>query len=94
MSLNGGPVPLTFDGGHWGSGITSTLPGTGTPQEVAMDPDLTTGTRKFFTDLDFGGLDDLGWDVTPVPEPQAYALVAGLGLLVFALCRRRAPTLS
>jgi len=89
MSLNGGPVPLTADGGHWGSGVTSTLPGTATPQEVALDPDLTTGTRKFFTDLDFGGLDDLGWDVIPVPEPQAYAVVAGLSLISFALGRRR-----
>jgi hypothetical protein len=90
MSLNGGPVPLTGDGGHWVTGLSSTLPGTSTTQEPAMDPDLTTGTRKFFTNLDFGGLDDLGWDVVPVPEPQACALVAGLGLLVFALCRRRA----
>jgi hypothetical protein len=55
-----------------------------------MDPDLTIGTRKFFTDLDIGVLDDIGWDVVPVPEPQAYALVAGLGLLAFALYRRRA----
>jgi hypothetical protein len=94
MSLNGGPVPLTVDGGHWANGLTSTLPGTATGQEPAMDPDLTVGTRKFFTDLDFGGLDDLGWDVTPVPEPQTYALVAGLGLLVFALCRRRAAALN
>jgi len=59
-----------------------------------MDPDLTVGTRKFFTDLDFGGMDDLGWDVTPVPEPQTYALVAGLGLLVFSLCRRRITALN
>jgi hypothetical protein len=91
MSLNGGnPVPLTGDGGHWVSGTDSTLPGTSIPQEVAMDPELTVGTRKFFTDLDFGGLDDLGWDVVPVPEPGQCALVAGLGLFGFAIWRRLA----
>lgn len=86
---NGNPVPVTNDNGHWASDTPSTLPGTATSQETAMDPELTEGTRKYFTDLDFGGLDDLGWDVVPVPEPAQYALIAGLGLLGFAAYRRR-----
>lgn len=28
-----------------------------------MDPSLTFGTRKLFTDLDFAGLTDVGWQV-------------------------------
>jgi len=89
MAAFGGAVPLTSDHAHWLSGTMSTLPGTSTFQEAAMDPSLTTGTRKDFTVLDFAGLDDIGWDVTPVPEPGQLALVAGLGLLGFALFRRR-----
>lgn len=87
-------VSIDLDPGasHWIAGTMSTLPGTATSQETAMDPDLTGGTRKFFTDLDWAGLDDIGWDVTPVPEPQHYALVAGLGLLAFGTYRRRRGT--
>lgn len=89
-AVNGGnPVPLDSGGGHWANGLTSTLPGTSTLQEAAMDPSLTVGTRKYFTDLDFAGLQDSGWQVTPVPEPGQYALVFGLSLLGFAAYRRR-----
>ena len=89
MALYGGPVPVTADHGHWADGMMSTIPGTSTLQEPAMDPTITVGTRKYFTDLDFAGLSGIGWEVTPVPEPEHYALVAGLGLLGFAVCRRR-----
>ena len=54
-----------------------------------MDPDITTGSRKFFTDLDYTGLTDIGWQVTAVPEPIEYAMVTGLGLLLFGLYRRQ-----
>ena len=89
MALYGGPVPVTADHGHWADGMMSTIPGTSTLQEPAMDPTITVGTRKYFTDLDFAGLSGIGWEVTPVPEPEQFALVAGLGLLGFAVCRRR-----
>ena len=54
-----------------------------------MDPELTTGSRKRFTDLDYAALRDIGWEVAPVPLPAAVWLFAGglLGLLRFA--RRR-----
>ncbi|HHH39498.1 MAG TPA: VPLPA-CTERM sorting domain-containing protein [Sedimenticola sp.] len=87
-ALFGGNVPLAGDA-HWANGLTSTVNGAGS-QEVAMDPDLTTGTRKVFTDLDLAALQDIGWEVTPVPVPAA-AWLFGTGLLGLAgFARRRA----
>jgi len=54
-----------------------------------MDPSLTGTSRKVFTDLDFAGLKDLGWEVSPVPEPAEMALASGLALLAFGVLRRR-----
>jgi hypothetical protein len=59
----GGPVPAS--GGHWANGIDSTVGGV--VQEAAMDPSLTDGDRKLFTELDFAGLDDIGWEVAVAP---------------------------
>ncbi|MGD9632285.1 MAG: hypothetical protein AB7G28_21815 [Pirellulales bacterium] len=72
----GGPVPLAFnnvggtpiaDKAHWREGTMSTIVGSATTQEAAMDPTLTTGTRKRFTRLDAAALSDIGWTVVP-PE--------------------------
>lgn len=52
---NGGPVPLATDRAHLREGLMNQK------MEVAMDPSLTTGTRKFFSNLDFGALQDIGW---------------------------------
>ncbi|MEZ6124661.1 MAG: GEVED domain-containing protein [Planctomycetaceae bacterium] len=74
----GGPVSMHFDGngnaddGHWASGTSSLVPGTTTSQETSMDPQVTTGTRKLFTTLDWAALDDLGWDVSAVASPMDY----------------------
>lgn len=57
----GGPVPLDGDDSHWEDGTTDG------GQETAMDPVITIGSRKVFTELDFAGLDDLGWEVTDPP---------------------------
>jgi hypothetical protein len=52
-----------------------------------MDPSIFDGTRKYFTELDYAGLDDIGWTVTAIPEPgTATIFVAGMG---FAVARRR-----
>ncbi len=74
----GAPVPMNTDSfgnpdhGHWASNTTSTLPGTTTVQEAALDPQLTTGSRKVLTNLDWAGLDDLGWDVAAASAPLDY----------------------
>lgn len=91
-AANGGTNPSvsTLDGGaHWQDGTQSTLPGTTTIQEAAMDPTITQGTRKEFTALDFAALDDLGWDVSPVPEPAAVLTFAAAGLGGVWVVRRR-----
>ncbi|MEZ6060684.1 MAG: GEVED domain-containing protein [Planctomycetaceae bacterium] len=63
----GGPVPLNPDGDHFAYDTTSVLPGTSISQEASLDPDITTGTRKEYTELDWAVLDDIGWDlVEPV----------------------------
>ena len=71
------------DRGHWEDGTLSLA--NGVPQEVSMDTDLTTGDRKLFTDLDFAGLQDVGW--VPVPE-AATALLFAVGALGLAYFRR------
>ena len=79
----GGNPPLQPGGGHWAEGTLSNV--NGVSQEAALDPTLIQGTRKLFTQLDYAGLTDIGWQV-PVPEPTSLAVV-GLGGL--ALLRRR-----
>lgn len=83
VASNGGNVPLTNADDHWADGTTSTVAGTATPQEAAMDPTITVGTRKHLTDLDWAALEDIGWQVTPVPEPSTVMLLllGGAGLL-------------
>jgi hypothetical protein len=89
MSLHSGlPVPLDAGLAHWADGTTSnvTWPVVIGSQEAAMDPSLLEGTRKYFTSLDYGGLDDVGWTVIPEPA-TATLLLAGLTVMI----RRRRP---
>ncbi|MBI2481807.1 MAG: hypothetical protein HYV60_25125, partial [Planctomycetia bacterium] len=53
-------VPLSSSGNHWADGTTSD------GREAALDPSLTSGTRKLLTPLDFAGLDDVGWELVPI----------------------------
>lgn len=84
-----GTVSLSADLGHWAAGTLSTVGGK--VQETVMDPDITPGTRKYFTELDYAGLAAIGWSVvSPVPESSASLnLVAG-GLLLTLMRRRSA----
>ena len=73
---------------HVASGVGSkTLDGT--TQEAVMGPSLTTGTRKFLTELDLAMLEDIGYEVAAVPEPATSVLFAGVGALGLGLMRRR-----
>jgi hypothetical protein len=75
-ALLGHNAPLTSDGGHWESGLQYL------GQEVAMDPSIASGQRKHFTELDYAAMKDIGWNVSPIPEAETWAMMlAGLGLL-------------
>jgi hypothetical protein len=76
--------PLSADGGHWMQGLTYL------GQEVAMDPSILAGQRKHFTELDYAAMKDVGWQVSPIPEAEAWAMMlAGLGLLGWRLRSQR-----
>ncbi len=87
VAEHGGNVPLESDDGHFQDGTMSHATRTGSSQEAAMDPSITVGTRKELTDLDWAALKDIGWDVTPVPEPSSFIL-AGAGLVGLLFIRR------
>lgn len=75
---------------HWAAGTRSTIDGVGS-FAANMVPALMQGTRASFTDLDYAAMNDIGWQVTAVPEAQTWAmLVAGLGVLGLAGRRRKA----
>ena len=58
-----------------------------------MDPNIASGTRKYFTDLDFAAMQDIGWQVTPVPEARSWVMMlAGLGMIA-SLARLRSRTI-
>ena len=70
---------------HWASGTMSTVFETIIVQEAAMDPELSLGTRKLFTDLDAAALVDIGWEIRAVPEPSAFAItLVSVGVLEFS----------
>lgn len=81
----GGNVPLAMDVAHWENGITGLV--NGVSQEAAMDPSLTVGTRKEFTDLDLAALTDTGWQVVPIPG-AVWLFASGILGLVIAAKRR------
>lgn len=57
MDVFGGAVPLA-------TGDTDHFANSGIDPEPLMDPDLSTGQRKFLTELDLAALRDIGWEVT------------------------------
>lgn len=89
VAAQGGPIAVS--GAHWADGTVSNV--NGVPQEAAMDPTLTVGTRKRFTALDVAALDDIGWDIAPPPEaptqvPAVPAVATLIGML-FCLASAR-----
>lgn len=86
LASYGGPVPLA-DSGHVDKSILSSF--MGGLQEPSLTPSITSGQRKYLTDLDWALLADVGWQVTAVPEAQTWAMMlAGLGLLGWRMRRR------
>ncbi|MEM8944905.1 MAG: PEP-CTERM sorting domain-containing protein [Planctomycetota bacterium] len=67
LALTGSGVGLIQpDGGHITSNVMSTRISDGVQQEVVMDPNITTGTRKELTALDLAFLRDIGYEtITP-----------------------------
>lgn len=87
LALNGQPVDLDVYGMHWAEGTMSTYQGQ--PQETLMDPSTPRGERQLPTALDYAAFSDIGWQVTPVPEPHNLALFGTGALLVLIAARRR-----
>lgn len=85
----GQTLELTADGLHWAGSMAGRLPGQGdTRQPALLGPYLPEGERRWLTDLDLAGLEDMGWQVTAVPLPAALPLLTG-ALAIFALATRR-----
>ena len=78
----GSDVPLETDHGHFAEGTMSTVDGTATVQEAALDPTVTVGTRKHLTTLDVAALQDIGWTVVPEPSVLCLLALGGSGILL------------
>lgn len=82
-----GTRALSVDKGHWAVGTMSTVGVTS--QEAAMSPSISANQRKYFTTLDYAGMQDIGWQVSAVPEPATW-LMWGVGGAAWLGLRRRA----
>ena len=83
QGLMGGPVAL-YNDGHWAERLVYD------GQVPVMVPALANGQRRYATELDYAALADIGYTVTPVPEPMhGVLLLAGLPLVASFARRRR-----
>lgn len=87
-----GTVALNEGLDHWAAGTLTTY--RGAIEEAAMTGTLASGTRKHFTELDFAAMEDIGWQVTPVPEAGTWAMMLSGLALVGGVARRRARSLT
>lgn len=83
VALTGSAQPLNgADLAHWQNGLQFG------GQINAMNPVLSDGQRLKATELDFAALNDLGWEVSPVPEADTWAMMlAALGMIGLRLRR-------
>lgn len=80
-------------GGHFVSGLTSFRLSDGSVQEVAMDPNITSGTRKELTILDVAAIRDIGYltqSASAVPESGALIVLSLAGIPI--VLRRKSRT--
>ena len=70
-ALFGGNVPLDAEHNHFREGLSWAS------QEVCMDPSLSQNTRKYFTDLDFAVLEDIGYDIVAAFESLQITAAGG-----------------
>ncbi len=78
---------LDSNPGHLASGLTSPTVVGGISQNPVMDPTITTGTRKYLTQLDLAILRDIGYQTVPEPDFRLFALLS-LGILMVRFRRR------
>ncbi|MBE35463.1 MAG: peptidase M10A and M12B matrixin and adamalysin [Opitutaceae bacterium] len=86
-ALFGSNPTLSSGNGHWAENTQSTVYGSETTQEAAMDPNIAANERKYITALDIAGLRDIGYSA--VPEPSTVALIFGISALSLVVIRRR-----
>lgn len=91
ISNETGTVGLSSDLAHWAIGTTSTVDGM--LQAAVMTPSITSGTRKYFTDLDYASMAAIGWTVlSPVPETSISLNLFAGGLLLALAYQRKSKT--
>ena len=87
-------LAIPLNGSHWGNGTDSLVssPVLILQQEAAMDATVSPGVRKYFTDLDYAALRDIGWTV--MPEPGVGSLFLCGALLLGARTRGRTKAIG
>lgn len=92
--VHGDAVPLHGPGpeaDHWADSVQGTLlDGSGMTQKAVMQKSLPKDQRLYLTDVDLAALEDLGWEVTPVPLPTGLLLFATAAVALPLLRRRLA----
>ena len=66
---------------HWQRN-TSSFTLAGDSQETALDPNIFNGQRKLLTNLDYAGLEDIGWEVNTTTIPFEFS--PSLGIFIVA----------
>jgi len=92
VAVYGGNVPLNNHDDHFAEGTMSVVAGTATAQESLLDPSIAAGTRKYMTDLDWAALQDLGWQVSAIPEPAPVGMLILGGMLLLRLSAKGSST--
>ncbi|MCC5830810.1 MAG: hypothetical protein JJU36_15295 [Phycisphaeraceae bacterium] len=66
VAAHGQTVPLDSIQAHWAAGTVSNV--AGVSQTAVMVPSIGSGVSRRFTELDFAGLIDVGWEPAPAGD--------------------------